>query len=179
MRFSSVVTLCLAGLAVARPVVYSPQDLPTFTKAMNAIQDAVTVLGETVAGLTDTTDSKVVAPKLVDNSKKILDALVTGAKAISASTELSLVDATGLISPSSAMTKKVVAVIDELISKKALIAKAGQTKVVLDSFNDQKAATKAFIDAIQSKVPSLAKSIAASQAKPAVDALEKGIKEFS
>jgi len=180
MRFSSVIALSLAAFTAARPITASPQEIAPFKTALDSILSAVNSLSDGIGALTETSDPKVVAPALLSSSKKILDALTTGAAAISATKEpLTLVDSTGLIAPSSAMTKKVVSTIDALIAKKALIAKAGQTATVLASLKDQLAVTKTFTDAIAGKVPAMAKSIVQSQAAPANAALEKAIKEFS
>jgi len=184
MQFTSLIILGLFGSVFASPIegvvdaVGAAQDLVTITSSFTAIEGALTDLDITIKGLAAGADKSATAA-VVAKSKAVEDALKDGTTKVGATTPISLTEALQVQSASTKLTTLTTQVINDLISKKDIITKAGESKTTLDSLNAQKTASDAFVKAISGKVPSAVQSVAQAASKSVGDAIAKGITAFS
>jgi hypothetical protein len=181
MQFKQIIAIALFGTAMASPIqavtdaVGATQDLPTITAAFNAVEAALNTLDTTIKGL----QPGGAVQDVVNKSNAVKAALDDGAAKIAAGTPISLTESLTVQAASTKLTSLTSTVISDLISKKAIITAAGQTKTTLDSLNSQKVASDNFVKAITGKVPAAVQSIAAAAAKSVGDSLAKGVAAFS
>lgn len=177
MRFATVFSFGLLGAAMATPAV--KRDSTPFTNAFDAVAKALTAMDTSVLALTPSSDAAAAAADLTVKSDAILAALKSGTEAASAAAALTLVEALPLATASQTLASTAEKVVNDLISKKAIITAAGQAELTLSQLNAQKAATQTFSEAVTAKVPSAAQGIARMSAQKAIDAIDKGIAAFS
>jgi hypothetical protein len=168
MRITALLSIALAASASATPVF---MDLPTILSSVNAISSALSTFDSAIKALTPETNVATATVELTSKSNAILSALKDGASKISATTAVSLTEAIQLASKSAELSKNANAVVDALISKKAIFDKAGQSATVLSQLKDQLTATNTFATALVSKLPAAVASVGNAQAKQASDAL--------
>jgi hypothetical protein len=177
MRFSQVLGLSLISSVFAAPHIVK-RDLATITGQIDAVNAKITIIDGTVKGLT-AADIVATTATLTTQSGDIVAALQVGTAAIAATGSITLVEALNLNSYSDALVANVNTVVDDFIAKKDIIVTGGQAATVVAQFQAQKTASSPFIDAVVSKVPEEAKSIASSQAGKVITALDRGIAAFS
>jgi len=173
MQIKNMLTLGLFGMAAAAPMT-----IKDLTSAINGIATALNSFDTSVKALTPTSNPSASTAELVTKSSAILEAIKTGTDSVTKSDKVALSDAVQLVSASTALTKAAQVAIDDLIAKKPIIDKAGQTATTLKQLQDQKAATAAFITVLTSKLPSAVSGIANQQASAATAAIQKGVVAF-
>jgi hypothetical protein len=178
MRFSQVITLTLVSSVFASPRIMK-RDLATIEGQIDAVNAKITIVDNTVVALTASSDIGAAATTLTAQSGDIVTALNAGTSAITATDAVSLSDALTLNTYSNALVDNVNQTVTDFISKKDIIVAGGQGSTVVTQLQSLKTASSPFIDAIVSKVPEAAQSIAKSQAGKVLTSLDQGIAAFS
>jgi Hydrophobic surface binding protein A len=179
MRFGAILSLAVLGLASAFPTEQATLDAAPITNGFNAISAALDKFTADLAGVSITSDPKATTAKLKAGSASILAAMTEATKNVKAMAPAALADALALPNLASKLVTKSKDTVNALISKKAIIAAAGQTAEVVKELTEQKAAATAFGDAVASKLPSVVQSIAKQQGGQAAAVIQDGITAFS
>jgi hydrophobic surface binding protein A len=117
--------------------------------------------------------------KLLEGSAKILDAMKQATADIKNMKEVkNILDAIDLPKLSDSLIDQTKNVINTLISKKPVIAKAGEAEITAQALSDQKKAATEFGNAIISKLPRSLEKEVEKNARKASDAIQKGIDAF-
>ena len=90
-----------------------------------------------------------------------------------------LLSAASLSTPGDTVIALVEKTTEDLIKKKDIISKAGQSAALVNSLRTQKAATAAFTNAVDAKLPDIARTISGSTNQRPITALDKGIAAFT
>jgi hypothetical protein len=93
--------------------------------------------------------------------------------------QLSLLEAAELVVPSVNLANAAVKLVKDLVARSNLIDSVGITEEVISQLKTQLAATKAFVNAVTTKVPPSLAAAAEAAAKTALDAIQGGIDYFS
>jgi hypothetical protein len=181
MRF--LTTFLFASSAIAATIVEKratkvERDLPTITGAFNSIGSAVVILDNSVKALVPNGDVASEIADLTDKSNGVISAINTATTTVSGTSAVSLIDALTLVSASNTLVNQVQNTVNDLISAKSIIDAANEDQFVLDQLNAIKTAANSFIAAVVSKVPTIAQSIAQTQAEKVVTALNQGITAY-
>lgn len=163
------VSLFAAG-AVAVSIA---RDVQTIQDAVSSISDATTALNTAVQGFSGDIAG------LQSASEAVIEAINAGNAAVEPTSEISLADALSLQGPIEDLGDLVGQTVDNAIAKKGDFASAGIGAVVLDQLQQQRDAATTFAETVTSKVPEAAQGIAAELSKPILDALNRGVQEFS
>ncbi|EFZ03942.1 hydrophobic surface binding protein A family protein [Metarhizium robertsii] len=165
MKFSNAVVLAAATGTYAQITV---------------IQGVLTSVGSGIEGL----DSAATGFNGdVDAVKSKADALVSAIKSgktkVDGSSDLTLTDALGLTDPVQSLTKKGQSLADNFKAKRSDVEKAGACDTVRTELSDINTNSKALIDAVVSKVPKDAQTIAQSLAAGLTKVLNQAQDDFS
>jgi len=180
MRFSAFFSLAILGMATALPSQQDKLDVAPMTNGFKAISGALDSLTKDLQGVTESSSPEATTKKLVAGSDKIVAAMKDATAKIQAMPAVTnILEALPVSTAATNLVTKSKEVVNALISKKAIIAKAGQTQETVKQLTAQKAAAQAFGDAITAKLPSAVQSISKSQAQQAVDVIQGGITAFS
>lgn len=150
----------------------------------DAIGDGFTAIGVALdaldAAVLSVTAANVATKAIELNTKSdaVAKTIAAATAQINASKELTIVEAANVLTPAKTLETKTQKTIDDLISKKDLIAKAGQTAVVKGQLTNQATAAKTLSDAVESKMPAATKPIAKNQAKAINDHIARGVAAF-
>src|ERR1700761_8133573 len=121
MQIKNFFVFSLLGGAIAQSAI---------SKGFDAIGVALDSLDASVVALTDGGNVQAATADLSSKSSAIIAAIADATTPISASKELTLSEATGVLTPAKTLLTKTKKTIDDLISKKPIIAKAGQVATV-------------------------------------------------
>jgi len=166
MQFK-IVVLALLGSAFAQKEIFLAQ--------LEAVHHALDSLDTSVSALTAGSDTSALTTK----SSAVLAAINAASAAISGATALDLVGAAAIVGPADHLVSETQKTIKDLVAKKDVIGSAKLTATVLDQLKAQSAAAQKLADAITSKVPDAAKSIAKNQSAKISDAIKGGVSSFS
>jgi len=174
MQLKNFVLFGLLGGAIAQ----SSATLAAINGAFGNIGTALDTLDAAVKGLTDG-NAQTQSKDLISKSEAVATAIKDATTKISGAKDaLALTDAIGVSKSANSLLTKTTTTIDDLISKKALISKAGQAATTKAQLSAQKSAADALAKAITDKMPAAAKSIAQSQAAKIGSAIDKGVAAF-
>lgn len=178
MLFSQILALSLVSSVFAAPYIVK-RDLATITGQIDEVNKMTEIVASTIAGLTAASGVAAATATLTSQSADIMASLNSGAGVIAGTSALSLPDALALNDFSNALVANVDKVVDAFIAKKDIIVAGGQGATVVSQLQAQKSASGPFIDALVSKVPAEAASIAKSQADRVITSLDRGIAAFA
>lgn len=177
MQYKSIL-LAFAATATALPSFQSVQDLPTLKGAAEAIASALTTFDTAVKALGPTSDPATAVPDLTTKQAAILTALKDSTAKIIATTPITLTEALQLTPATNALSQAANTTINDLIVKKPIFDKSGQTPKVLATMQEQLTVTKAFSEALVAKLPPAVKAVGNAQSKVATDALVVSLSFF-
>jgi hypothetical protein len=171
MRFYTILSIALLHTTpiMAHPV--HPVDLNTMVTAVNAVSESLNAFTRTVKALTASTNLTQFAADLTAKSTGIFASLKSGASSINETSEITMSEALQLTIASDQLAEACVAVVNGLISKKAILDKAGYSATLATQMNREVAAVKEFNEIMTSKVPDDAKDIVREQGRDALAAL--------
>ena len=170
MQIKNFFVFSLLGGAIAQSAI---------SKGFDAIGVALDSLDSAVVALTDGGNVQAATADLSAKSAAIVKAIADATTTISASKELTLSEATGVLTPAKNLLTKTRKTVDDLISKKPIIVKAGQTATVKSQLEAQAKGAKGLADAVVSRMPSATKTIAQSQADAIGKEIARGIAAFT
>jgi Hydrophobic surface binding protein A len=166
MQLKRFVVLSLLGGAFAQSAI---------SAGFDAIGVALDALDTAVLAFTDAAN----APDLTAKSTAVAKAITAATAQIQGAKELSIVEAAGVLTPAKTLQTKTKKAIDDLITKKPVIAKAGQTATVVQQLQAQAAGAKTLSDAVVSKMPSATKSLAQTQADAISKEIARGLAAYA
>ena len=175
MRILSIFYLALLGLATAGPV---KRDLATVEAAFANITTALNQLDTDVNALNTNSSTTGAVATLSSDANNVLTALNTGTANVDATSALSLSDAINLASVAQGLGTTVNTTIKDLIAKEPIINATGNDPMVVSELQALYNATRAFINAVASKVPSFVSGIAKQDGQSALNAINNGIVAF-
>lgn len=175
MQILFIFSLALVGLATAGPV---KRDLATVEAAFANITTALNQLDTDVNALNTNSNIADAVATLSTDANNVLSALNTGTANVDATSALSLSDAINLASVAQGLGTTVNTTINDLIAKEPIINAAGNDPQVVSDLQAQYNATQNFIDAVASKVPSIASGIAKQDGQSALNSINNGIVAF-
>lgn len=181
MRFSTILPAVMATLAMAAPTIVEREatlvqrDYATISNAVVAIQSDTSKLDTAIKGYT----SSAQTTSLQATSDALLAQINKQTTIVSNTAAITLSEALKVANQVDALTAVVNTTVNDAIAKKATFVTATAGKRVYQSFVDNKAAAVKFGNAVKSKVPSNAQSIADSKIKGITDALQRGINAFA
>jgi hypothetical protein len=184
MRLSFLTTLAFAGSILAAPAVQAPaqeiSDIKFVLDAYKVINSNAAKLAGKITSLKPGDD--VIArlkemSTLSGSTIKILEQLIKDINAKPG--KMSSAAATSLAKPSAESAMSTVKIIDDLVAKKDLFVKAKVHKIVLDDLNHLAEEAGKFVAAAKAKVPDQFAAVSAKAFDTVLEALAKGIKNFS
>ena len=156
MRPYALATLLLAPAALARPRALLKRDLATIQAAFANISSQVNTLDAGIKALTPSEDPATAVAQLTLSSRRaVVDALNAGTAEVTPTTALSIADAINLLSSSNTLVANVNSTVNDLIAQKPIVDGAGADGTVVRQLAARRSASKSFIAAVVSKVPSL------------------------
>ena len=182
MKFSSsTIALGLAASVIATPTPTENNKPARVKRSLAAISSVIANIQSSVTDL----DTAINAYKggdvtaIQNGSDNIVSAVNDGLPIISSQDDLSIADASGLITPIQDLTADISKDITDLISKKSDLVAAGAGGQTYKDLSAQDTAAKALAVALEAKVPSALSSIAASLAGGVTSAIESGLSAFA
>jgi 2-phospho-L-lactate guanylyltransferase (CobY/MobA/RfbA family) len=150
-----------------------------FLNHLEHVHHALDSLDGDVKALTASSNAAATQALLTSKSAAVQTALSEAIAAVLSSAPLDLIGASAIVSPADHLVKETEQIIGDLISKKDILANSKLTGTVLGQLKAQADSAQKLADAIASKVPDAAKSIARGQSGKIVAAIQKGISAFS
>jgi Hydrophobic surface binding protein A len=142
----------------------------------NKISASMSTFASALAAVEDTSG---IGPAMAA-SNQVLGTIQNATSVVAGlSGQLSLVDAAELAAPSETLADAAVKLVKDLEARSGVINSVGLTDEVLNQLKTQLAATKAFVNAVKTKVPPELAEIAQEAAKTALDAVQGAIDFFS
>jgi Hydrophobic surface binding protein A len=170
MQLKNFVVFGLLGGAYAQSAIAA--GFANIAKALDTLDAAVLALSASANVAAAATD-------LTAKSSAVGKALADATAQINSAKELSIVEAANVLTPAKALQTQTKKTIDDLIAKKDVIAKAGQTATVKQQLQAQQSGAKTLSDAVVSKMPSATKSIAQNQADAISKEIARGLAAYS
>jgi hypothetical protein len=184
MRLSFLTSLAFAGTILAAPAVQAPaQEVADVKFVLDAYKVILSNAKQLAAKITSLKPGDDVIARLKEMSTlsgstvNIVEKLTKDIKSLNG--KMSKKAAVDVAKPSAEAAYSTVQIIDDLVSKKQLFVKAGVHKVVLDDLNHLYSVCSEFVAAATAKVPDEFVTISVESFKTVLDALAKGIKNFS
>jgi hypothetical protein len=169
MQFKNLFVFTLLGGVFAQQAIID--SLHKIDATLDALDDAVAALA---SGANVASASK----DLVTKSTAIQGAIQAAIAATTGSKELSVAEAANILTPAKHLQDATKKTIDDLIAKKADIAKAGQSGTVKEQLTAQAGLAKQLAAALVTKVPAATKSIAQSQGDAISAEINRGLAAF-
>ncbi|KAI7784391.1 cell wall protein [Diaporthe eres] len=176
MKFLSILTLTGATSVMAAPVEIERRQVDAIKGALAPVMTSLKDLDTAINGLT--TDPQTAAP-ILTSSQAASKALSGAATKIQAADDLGLFGSLGLQQTGTDLATQVTTTIGDLTAKKPVLDMLGVTPVALQALQQQKQDSGGLSDALLSKVPALARPIAAQSTDMISKALDDGIAALS
>jgi hypothetical protein len=166
----------LGGLGGSGPTV----DAAPILKTYDTLKTQVDKLNEVILKFSNATNPDAALKDYLAAGKDTIKAYKDNAAALTAlNGTVSIISALGFPTPRAALTTSVETAVNNLISKKDVIASAKGTAQVLASLKDEKSAASAFSAAVIAKLPDIAQGIAAPTAQKVFETFDKAIAAFT
>lgn len=170
MQFKSLALFGLLGGAFAQNAI---------TAGFTSIGAALDSLDASVLALADGANIQAATGELKSKSAAVAAAITAATGNIKSGAALSIVEAANILAPSKVLLGQTKKVVDDLISKKAIIVKAGQAGTVKEQLSSQQTVADSLVAAIVSKVPAATQAIAKNQAAAISKEIARGLTAFS
>lgn len=171
MKFT---TLPLLALGVSARSLITERDLATVQQVISSVGSGISALNDAVTAF-DGSD----ATALTDASTSLTQTITDGTATVSATDALTLQDALSLTNTVQDLTAQSQTLTDNLNGKKSAIEAAGLCATVRDQAAQLSSGSQALIDAIVSKVPTDAQTIAGQLASGLTDVLAQNSANFA
>jgi osmotically-inducible protein OsmY len=173
MRVSVILSFVLA---LSSSVLGQQVTKAAISDQFNKISASMSAFGSTLAAVQDTTGIRAATAA----SNHLLATIQNATSTVAGLRgQLSLLDAAELAVPSESLANAAVKLVKDLEARANVINSVGVTDDVLSQLKAQLAATKAFINAVKTKVPDALAAVADEAAKTALDAVQGAIDYFS
>jgi hypothetical protein len=170
MQFKNLFVFTLLGGVFAQKAIID---------SFHNIDATLDALDDAVAALAGGANVAAASKDLVSKSAAIQAAIQKAIDATSGSAALTVVEAANILTPAKHLQDATKKTVDDLIAKKDIIAKAGQTGTVKDQLSAQAVGAKSLSAALVSKVPAATKQIAQNQADAISKEIARGVAAFA
>lgn len=172
MKVSAYLSAALFGTAALSAV--APRQVSVITGVLSDVQDSIGKVDSAVNAYNGGDSSPV-----VDAGKSLVSTINDGNSKASGVSELSLEDALSLQAPVKSLTSKAQTLVDDLTSKRSVIAENGECATTRTLVGDIDSSSNTLINTIVGKVPQDAQSIAESLVADLKAVLAKAKDNFS